>query len=1072
VIKLKREGFLQDFDLKRDTPCWLQGVVPEARAYGVFLLWKKFKISLFYLLPRQSQAERVYQDLQTFCPDKVFPVPASDNAFNPQICQLLYKIDQEKNLIIVSSLSSAIQKVPSRERVDSQRLLLEKGRETARDKLVKWLVERGYRPVPLVEEKGDFSVRGAIVDFFSPVHDYPLRVEFFGDKIESIREFDPRTQRSVRRINQVNLSLWDGPELINDQKNNLHPLIQIVPSSYILVLDEPLELEGEIKTLKEEKLIRNFIGNASFYISTFSQETMWMRCRKKIKLDSAPLSFWHGNVDLLAKDIKNWQEQDYQINIVTPSPGQAERLREILKEKELYFRLKESFDIEENYPLLITQGDLNKGFVFKSTRDILITDRDIFKRYGQRRKRWRLIPEEEEIRSWEQLKEGDYVVHVDYGIGKFKGLVTLNVMGKPGDYFRIDYKGSDRLYVPLSQFDRIHKYVGDSDNPPPVYNLEGGQWELTKRRVRNATRQLASSLLQLYSIRKAKPGYVFSPDSRWQLEFEASFPYEETPDQLKATQEVKRDMESPTPMDRLVCGDAGYGKTEVAIRASFKAVMDGKQVAVLAPTTILAEQHYRNFSERMVDYPVRIEMLSRFQSPGKQQEIIQDLKKGLVDIIIGTHRLIQSDIEFKDLGLVIIDEEQKFGVVQKKKIREFCKTVDVLTLSATPIPRSLYMALTGIFELSTIFSPPRERQNVETMVSPYNEKLVREAILREVSRGGQIFYLYNRVKGIQSVAEKLKKLLPQIRFAVAHGQMRASHLEKTVRDFLHKKYDVLVCTSIVESGIDMPNVNTLIVEDSEKFGLADLYQLRGRVGRGVKKGYAYFLFDPRKPLTEQAKRRLEIIHQFKGPGSSFKIAMEDLHIRGAGNLLGKEQHGHILAVGFTLYSQLLSEEVKKLKGEPVKPSFPVHIELGIEARIPPSYVPDKLQRMQIYQKIGKIEKEEEILEIKEELKDRFGSLPSVVRNLIHLLHIKILARQIGICSIRENFDHNIKITFSPFNLLNPGKKERLASRLAGEVKTFPMDEKNLLLLKNGKKKDESFLIWVRELLQKMKDLLI
>ncbi|MCK4522889.1 transcription-repair coupling factor, partial [Candidatus Aerophobetes bacterium] len=585
--------------------------------------------------------------------------------------------------------------------------------------------------------------------------------------------------------------------------------------------------------------------------------------------------------------------------------------------------------------------------------------------------------------------------------------------GRKCDYFQVDYKGTDRLYIPLDQLDRLHKYMGDSDHPPPIYSLEGGQWRLIKRRVRKAARDLASSLLRLYSIRKVIPGYHFSPDTDWQLEFEASFPYQETPDQLRAIHEVKQDMESPSPMDRLVCGDAGYGKTEVAMRAAFKVVMDNKQVAMLVPTTILAEQHYRTFRERMAAYPIRIEMLSRFQGPKEQKDIVTSLKNGGVDIVIGTHRLIQKDIEFKDLGLVIIDEEQRFGVIQKKRLRELRSSVDVLTLSATPIPRSLYMSLMGVRSMSMIVTPPKERLNVETQVAEYNEELIRGAIIEELGRKGQVFYLYNRIEGIYRVAEKIKALVPQIKVAVAHGRMPSRELEKVIRDFLERRYNVLTCTTIIESGIDMPNVNTLIVEGAEQFGLADLYQLRGRVGRGRLRGHAYFLFTPAKSLTHEARKRLEVINQFKEPGSGFRISMQDLEIRGAGNLLGREQHGHIAAVGFTLYSELLSEEIKKLRGEKVKPSLPISLDLKVEARIPSSYVPYQEQRFELYRRIGEIRNHEEILKLKEELRDRYGPLPAETKNLLSLLRIKLIAKELGIVCLRSK-GSKIWTTFSPF----------------------------------------------------------
>lgn len=1072
MIRTNAEAYLQKIQREESIPLWLHGLTEEAKGYGIFLLWKQVNAPLLYILPERKKAEEIFQDLKTFVPDdNLYHLPLKEKSPGGNIYQILYRIKKEENLIIVGSVESILQQVPDSRSIESDTLDIRKGAQIPRDDLVNWLVKKGYQSVPLVEEQGDFSVRGSIVDFYSPLYNLPVRVEFFADTIESVRNFDPVTQRSVERLQRSVLSSKDEVHLANTNRSNLCSFIELLPDSYQIILDEPADLEDKIETLNEHQIKEILARKTRFYISTLAQSRSWMRVEEELPFHSSPLPSYRGDLELLSQDIRDWQRKEYRVCIVTPTSGQAKRIQDILEKKGFPFQIANFVSPSDSPSLQIIPGDIRRGFILSETRDVMVTDQDIFRRYRERRKRLAPSDEEKKIRGWRELKEGDYVVHVDYGIGKFKGLVTLGVGEKKKDYFQIDYKGSDRLYVPFSQFDRLHKYVGDSDNPPPVYNLEGNRWEFTKRKAREATRELASSLLNLHSIRKVKSGHSFSSDNEWQLEFEASFPYQETSDQLVATQQVKQDMENPTPMDRLVCGDSGYGKTEVAIRASFKAVIDGKQVVVLVPTTILAEQHYRTFSERIADYPIRVEMLSRFQSRKKQTEIIQDLRRGSVDIIIGTHRLFQKDIEFKDLGLIIIDEEQKFGVLQKKKLKDLKKTVDVLTLSATPIPRSLYMALTGVYELSTIFSPPQDRQNVETEVTRYDIKTIKNAIIKELNRGGQVFYLYNRVKDIQKVAEKLRKALPQVRFAVAHGQMRSARLESTVRDFLEGKYDVLVCTSIIESGIDMPNVNTLIVENSEQFGLADLYQLRGRVGRGREKGYTYFLFDPKKSLNDQAKKRLQIINQFKGAGTGFKIAMEDLQIRGAGNLLGKEQHGHIAAVGFTLYSQLLNEEVKKLKGEEIKPAAPLHIYLDVEARLPSDYVPSETQRMQLYQKVGKIEKEQGVLEFKEELRDRFGVLPPAARNLVHLLYIKFIVKDIGVSSIRKT-PNGILVTFSPFYPLTQDKKQSLQKHLSEVVRTFPMDKRKLFIPQSGEKQGEELLIWLSAILQKVKDLLI
>ncbi len=1066
MILPKAKRFLHGKD-EKNYPFWLYGLVPEAKAYGVFLLWQKLSSPLLYLTVNDSRAEDIYRDLLTFCgKENVFFLPfKKENSSIPRY-QILYQLQKKNKILLVIPLPTLLQKVPSIDLIERNNLRLKRGEDISRDNLLRNLSQRGYEFSSLVEEKGDYSVRGGIIDFYSPLYSNPIRVELLDEKIESIREFDSSNQLSIRKREEVTISSRDEFFLAKKEKGEFSYFIKALPQSYFLIVDEPFEAEA--KKLLNQELISLLLQRPHFYLSTLPQKTFWMKPKETFSVSSSSLSSYRGNLDLLVKDIRKWEKKDYQVTILTSTSGQAQRLQEIISEKGVQIYLKKEFSLlnEISSPVIST-GDIQKGFILRETKDVFISDEDIFRRYQERRKRWPLQPRSRVIQKWTELQEDDYVVHIDHGIGIFKGITTLEMEGEKCDYFQINYKGSDKLYVPPNQLDRLHKYVGDSDNPPPIYTLEGGRWEWTKRRVKEATQELASSLLKLYSLRKVVCGYSFSSDTVWQLEFEASFPYQETSDQLKATEQVKKDMENSFPMDRLICGDAGYGKTEVAIRASFKVLMDNKQTAVLVPTTILAEQHYRVFKERMAAYPVNIEMLSRFQSPRKQREIIGDLKRGKVDIIIGTHRLIQDDINFKDLGLVVIDEEQRFGVRQKKKLREVRNTVDVLALSATPIPRSFYMSLTGIRQLSTILSPPEERLNVETQVAEYNEELIKKAIEVELERGGQVFYLYNRVKEINQIAAKVNKIIPGASIAISHGQLSPKELEKTMRDFLQGKYGILVCTSIIESGIDMPNVNTLIVERAEQFGLADLYQLRGRVGRGKRKGYAYFFFTPAKLLTEKAKKRLQIINQFKGFGAGFRIAMEDLQIRGAGNLLGKEQHGHMAAVGFTLYSQLLSQEIKKLKGEKVKPSFTINLDLGVEARIPSSYVAYPEQRLGIYLKTGEIKNEKDLLKFKEELRDRYGPLPYAARNLIHLLEIKLLSQDLGITSLRRK---NSKIWVSFFHSfpLTEKKKAKMRKNLIG-IQALPLDSKNLILESKGKGKE--FLVNLKKILQNMKDMI-
>ena len=1072
-MKANRFKLLLDFLTDDAYPKWLWGLSREAKSYTVALFWRKTNLSLLLVTLSHSQADDIYQDLCAFLQGKesIFLLPSQEEDQRGERLKILHELRKKRHLLVVSSLSAVLQGVPPLSFFDENIRMLRTGGTFNRDSLMKYLIKGGYKFSPLVEEAGDYSFRGGIVDFFSPLYPHPIRVEFFGDKIDSIREFNSQTQCSLKRRKEIVLSPKDELVLSREKKEEFSPLFEVFPHPSRIVLDEPVLLQNHLKTLNPEHLTawhKLLSLPECLYLSTLPEKTSWIKPESTLVLSSSPLSSYQGHLDLLLQDIRSWSEKKYNIIILSSNRGGGERLKKLFAERGMDISLRDSFSLMEKSPLpFIGIGDLRRGFVFEDIKQVFITDEDIFKRYRERRKRW-VDTEGRQIRTWTELKEGDYVVHIDYGIGKFSGIKTLRVEEQEYDYFQVNYKAADRLYVPIDAIDRLHKYIGDSDHPPPISSLEGGWWRLSKKRVRKAAHELAASLLHLYSIREARSGHAFSPDSDWQLEFEASFPYQETPDQLRTSEEIKRNMEKVNPMDILVCGDAGYGKTEVAMRAAFKAVMGNKQVAVLVPTTILAEQHYRTFTERMAAYPIMIEMLSRFQRPAQQQEIIRDLRSGKVDIVIGTHRLIQDDVSFKDLGLVVIDEEQRFGVIQKKKLREFRKLADVLTLSATPLPRSLYMSLVGIRPVSTIFTPPRERQTIETVVTEHKEDLVRGAILRELKREGQTFYLHNRIKDIYRVAEKIRKLVPQASVAVSHGRMPSLELEKITKGFLNKKFNVLVCTTIIESGIDMPNVNTLIVERAEQFGLADLYQLRGRIGRGRVKGYAYFLLTPSKLLSQNARKRLEIISQLKEPGSGFQIAMQDLEIRGAGNLLGKEQHGHIAAVGFTLYSQLLSEEIKKLKGEKIDLSLPISLDLKVEARISPSYVPYQEQRFDLYRRIGELRKQKDILQFKEELRDRYGPLPVETRNLLELLGIKLLVRDLGIVSLRRK-GSEVWARFSPLTPLTPEGQAKIEKSFGHEVRPLPLDERNLVIFLKGRGA-QSF-ITLKSILQKLKDVL-
>ncbi|MGI6777322.1 MAG: transcription-repair coupling factor [Acetivibrionales bacterium] len=724
--------------------------------------------------------------------------------------------------------------------------------------------------------------------------------------------------------------------------------------------------------------------------------------QKRFDILSKSTGTYQGHIEMLAHDLKNWKNNDYKVIVLSGTRGRGQRLVETLDNEGVGAALAENIP-EQLQPgkLVVTRGSLNNGFEYPSAKFVLITDKEVFGREKRQRKTHKKS-KDKKINLFTDLAPGDYVVHQSHGIGQYIGIENLLVDNMKRDYIKIRYQGGDSLYIPTNQFDIIQKYIGSEGKTPKLSKLGGSDWLKTKKRVKESLKELAGELIKLYAQRQSIKGYAFSKDTVWQKQFEELFPYQETPDQLKCIEDVKRNMESDQVMDRLLCGDVGYGKTEVAIRAIFKAVMDGKQAAYLVPTTVLAQQHFENFKERFKDFPVTVEVISRFRTAAEQRKILKNVKSGITDVLIGTHRLIQKDIKFKDLGLLIVDEEQRFGVSHKEKLKNLKPNVDVLTLTATPIPRTLHMSLVGIRDISVLEDPPEERYPVQTYVMEYNNDVIRDAIYRELGREGQVFYLYNRVRTIDTKASDIKNLVPEARVAVAHGQMDEKQLENIMYDFINCKYDVLVCTTIIESGLDMPNVNTIIVEDADKMGLSQLYQLRGRVGRSNRLAYAYITYKKDKVITEAAEKRLQAIKEFTEFGSGFKIAMRDLEIRGTGNLLGPEQHGHMESVGYDMYCKLLDEAVKELKGEPAShEENEFSIDISLDAFIDNSYISVEGQKIEMYKKIASIQDEQDVEDVRDELIDRFGDIPEPVENLISIAHIKALARQAGLASISE-----------------------------------------------------------------------
>lgn len=818
---------------------------------------------------------------------------------------------------------------------------------------------------------------------------------------------------------------------------NAESLLDYMPKETVMILDEPTRIlesarqmereEGEWQTalLQQGEFLPQLKISLSYddvilkadlqriYLSLFLRQVQGIQPQNIIQFTCRSMQQFHGQIHVLKAEWDRWIKGNYRVMFLASSEERLDRLERVLND----YGMDPLKDQSSNPPTpgkpVIRIGSLQNGFEISSLRLAIITEGEVFTQKQRRTRRHTKMDHAEKIKDYQELKPGDYVVHVNHGIGRYIGIETLEVGGMHKDYLHIQYAGNDKLYVPVEQIDQVQKYVGSEEKTPKVYSLGGSEWSKVKNKVKSSVQDIAKDLIELYAKRQQSKGYAFSKDTPYQKEFEALFPYEETPDQLRSIEEIKRDMEQEQPMDRLLCGDVGYGKTEVAIRAAFKATMDGKQVAVLVPTTILAQQHYETFRERFADFPVKIEVLSRFRSRKEQKEAIEGLKNGTVDIVIGTHRLFSKDIQFKDLGLLIIDEEQRFGVKHKEKIKQMKHNIDVLTLSATPIPRTLHMAMMGVRDLSIIETPPENRFPVQTYVLEYSAALVREAIEREMARGGQVYFLYNQVQNIEQMADQIRMLVPDARVAVAHGQMPESELESVMLEFLDGEYDVLVSTTIIETGVDIPNVNTLIIYNADKMGLSQLYQLRGRVGRSNRIAYAYFTYQRDKVLSETAEKRLQAIKEFTELGSGFKIAMRDLAIRGAGNILGAEQHGHIATVGFELYSQMLKEAVEELQGKTSEtkvkePTF----ELSVDAYLPSEYIQDEKQKIELYKKIRGVTTLEEVMDLEEEIEDRFGDLPEPVQMLMKVARIKAYAIRYEIESVQQK-DGEITIKFSP-----------------------------------------------------------
>jgi transcription-repair coupling factor (superfamily II helicase) len=1073
----------------------IASVVEPAKPYLLAALHRSLDRPMLVVAGSEARARTLVQQAAAWAgdgaevallpaPEPLFyeRLPSHPNTALARLRALQLLVSTERRTVVVASVRALMRAVDAPERFRALGRVVRTGDTLRPDDLVGALLALGYSGEALVEYPATFSRRGGIVDVYPVGGANPVRVEFFGDEVESIRAFDAATQRSRNVVPELRLTpsrelpaaspdalaelgrvdasalnpsagdqwardlerlaggfSFDGVEFYAPYLASHSPVAYLPPNG-VVVVDEPAGVAAAARELAEqaEELRTELTGRGElpegFRTAYFDWEALERELARHPRLDLSwqehestrsapsadgspvvtigspsefrPVPSYAGQLRAALDDLDRWRSAGSTTLLVSQ---QSSRLADLLEEQAIpAATVADVPELPEPGALVLVHGSLDEGFELTAGPEgglVVLSDRELFGWTKPARTAPARRPSRDAFLS--DLSPGDYVVHVDHGVGRFIRMLRMPSDGGEREYLVLEYAAGDKLYVPADQTDRVTRYVGIGDHAPTLHRLGTSDWARTRSKVKAAVQELAGELLGLYASRKIRTGHAFGADTLWQRELEDAFPYVETPDQLKAISDVKGDMEQSRPMDRLLCGDVGYGKTEVALRAAFKAVNDGRQVAVLVPTTVLAQQHYNTFRERLQAFPVKVEMLSRFRSDREQKKVIEGLAAGTVDICIGTHRLVQKDVTFKNLGLLIVDEEQRFGVLHKEHLKKLRTEVDVLTLTATPIPRTLHMALVGVRDLSVMETPPEDRLPIRTTVTAYDESLIREVILREIDRGGQVFFVHNRVQTIYQMAHKLGELVPHASIVVGHGQMPEEQLEKVMLDFAAGRYDVLVCSTIIESGLDIPNVNTIVVNQADNFGLAQLYQLRGRVGRGANRAYAYFLTPKNRQLSEIAEKRLRTIFEATDLGAGYRIALKDLEIRGAGNLLGAEQHGHVAAVGFHLYTQLLAEAVKSLQGEPVVTPPSVAIDLPLDAYLPASYVEDEQARLNLYSRMASLTDPSQTGDLMLELKDRFGELPEPALNLIYLVQLKLLAGQAGLNKITVEDDQII-----------------------------------------------------------------
>jgi transcription-repair coupling factor (superfamily II helicase) len=1026
--------------------------------------------SVLYVVPGDGEIEQAVGDVTFFlsaleglsgsaADQAVLPFPSHEvdpyRGLSPHAgvtsarARALHAIASGVARVVVASATALIPRVSGPKRLLDAALRLRPGLEMAPTALTEHLVDAGFTREDPADEHGEFAVRGGIVDIFPAGEQRPVRLEFVGDTVESMRRYNPETQRSIETIDHITIvplldvlagHAHDDKGGGDDRSATVFEYLAARRDSRIIV-SEWDEVEAHaLRLIEHLRQSDEEAGTNAHRAAPAELFAPWDEIQAALRQGTGlaalgvgegahvhcqPAVAMSGRIAEWVAEVRRLREEGDIVLFVAATPGRAERMIELLKEYGVFAALVDRSEDAQYAAVLVATGPLSQGFRLPEGGFAVYAEADVFEEERRAPERRRSAAKAF-LSDLRDLKAGDLVVHVDHGIGRFVGLKQLGVAGDGvQEFLELRYADDDKLFVPVERLDLIQKYAGAAR--PPLDRLGGTSWERAKSRVKKAMRDMAEELLKLYAARKTIQGHAFSPDTHWQHEFDAAFEYELTPDQQAAIADIKRDMESPTPMDRLLCGDVGYGKTEVAMRAAFKAVMDGKQVAVLAPTTVLAFQHQKTLKERFAGFPIRIEMVSRFRSRGEQKAVLADLAAGKVDIIVGTHRLLSGDVGFRDLGLLVVDEEQRFGVAHKERIKQLRKKVDVLTMSATPIPRTLNMSLVGIRDMSIIETPPKDRLSIQTNVVKFEAQVIARAIRNELARGGQVYVVHNRVESIFSIGALIQRLVPEARVVVGHGQMSEDQLERAMVDFIGRKHDVLLATTIVENGLDIPNANTIIINRADRYGLSQLYQLRGRVGRSDRPAYAYLLVPPEDSLSPVAKKRLAAIKEFSDLGSGFRVAALDLEIRGAGSLLGGEQSGHIESVGFELYMKLLEQTIRELKGEPIEEDTRASVNLRVDLRIDPAYVPDMNQRLMLYRRVAAARHEEEIDRILQEAADRYGPVPDTVLNLAEYGRLRVMADRLGI----ETIDREGRAIVLKFAARTPVDPARLVALVRG-----------------------------------------